>query len=408
MSQYLSAIPADASARMFSRVSAGLRKVFPFLALLFLAAACRPEPAPVPEQARRTVLVYLAGDNNLSSEVDMKVAALCEGLRSVDGRYYRMVAFADYRDGMPRLMELRADGPKTLVTYPAMNAADPENLARVVAEAVQRYPADSYGLICFSHASGWLPAGALSDPEGYGTSSSGAVPSSVFQDGSAEMASDDFARAVRLPDGRRYDFIVMETCYMAGIEVAYPLRDAADFLVASSAEMVSPGLVHCYPEHLSRLFAPEADLEGFAGAYFGYWSSQSGAARSATVSVIDLRKIGALSEEVARVLRNAKYLISDPAGIQHFNRNPYRLFFDLTDYLEASVGEEALSSLDAYRALLQQTVPYAAATPSFMPGYPYSFNIRTHCGLTVYIRQPGLEKLNRDYEQTEFYRALFR
>lgn len=374
-----------------------------------LAAAgiqsCDSLPEPEPEVTQRTVIVYIAGDNNLSGEVDSKISALSEGFKHVDAGRNRLAVFADYRTEMPKLIEITAEGPVTVGTYPSLDSADPENLKSGIAGIAGKYPAESYGLICFSHASGWLPQGALSDPAGYG-SSAAPDPASILQDGSREMALEDFAEAIRLPGGQKYDFIAFEACYMAGIEVAYELRNAANSLIASPAEILSPGFESCYEECLYMLYGEDPDITGFARAYFDHWNSMHGAMRSATISAIDLRHIGELAEETGRLIREGTYLISDPSDIQHFNRNHHHLFFDLTEYLEAVMGENREQDMERYRSILAETVLYCNATHSFMPGYPYSFNIETSCGLTAYIMQPDLPRLNRDYELTSYYSEI--
>ena len=378
-------------------------------AIMALAAiqSCEKTPDPVPAETERTIIVYIAGDNNLSGEVNSKISALSEGFKHVDAIRNRLIVFADYRTEMPELIEITAEGPATIETYPSLNSADPENLKSVIAGIVQRYPADSYGLICFSHASGWLPQGALSDPTGYSTGSSAAPePASILQDGSGEMALEDFAEAIRLPGGIKYDFIAFEACYMAGIEVAYELKDAANSLIASSAEILSPGFESCYEECLYMLYEKDPDIACFAKAYFDHWNSMQGALRSATISAIDLTRIGELADEIQHLMDEGTYLISDPSGIQHFNRNHYHLFFDLTEYLEAVMGAGKTAYMERYRTIMDRTILYSNATPSFMPGYPYSFNIDTSCGLTVYIMQPDLERLNYDYEKTSYYSEI--
>lgn len=371
------------------------------------AQSCKDDPTPEPEETQRTVIVYIAGDNNLSGEVNSKISALAEGFKNVDAEKNRLAVFADYRTDMPKLIEITADGPVDVETYPSLDSADPENMKSVITGIAERYPAGSYGLICFSHASGWLPQGALSDPTGYGTDSSAeASPATILQDGSDEMSLEDFAEAIRLPGGQKYDFIALEACYMAGIEVAYELKDAADGLIASSAEILSPGFENTYREALYLLFEDEPDIAGFAKAYFDHWDSMQGAMRSATISAIDLTLIGELAEETGRLMDEGTYLISDPSGIQHFNRNHYHLFFDLTEYLEAVMGESKVPYMERYRSILDRAVMYSNATESFMPGYPYSFNIETSCGLTVYIMQPDLTTLNSDYAHTSYYSEI--
>ncbi len=71
---------------------------------------------------------------------------------------------------------------------------------------VMRYPGSDYGLVMFSHGSGWLPEGVFSSN----------TPS-VATDGKRELDLQDFARCI--PQGR-FRFIIFESCLMAGVEVA--------------------------------------------------------------------------------------------------------------------------------------------------------------------------------------------
>lgn len=376
--------------------------------LLLFLVSCVEERIPDTHISDRTVIVYIAADNNLSGEVPAKISALQEGFSDVDATRNRLIIFADRTGQGASLMEVFSGGHEIVAEYTGFNSADPDSMRGIISDIASRYPSKSYGMICFSHASGWLPAGALNDPQGYRDKTNGdngniISQHSILQDGDVHMEIRDFADAIALPGGMKYDFILFENCYMAGIEVAYELCNTADYMLASSTEILSPGFLYSYRENLPMLYEQDADLVGFAGSFFNYWASKTGAWQSATVSVIDLSYIPELAKETGRIIRSGKNLISDPSDIQHFNRNYYHLFFDLSHYLEAVAGGQAGELMEEYHRILDKAVPYSDATESFMTGYPYSFQIRTSCGLTTYIMQPGLETLNDDYMTTEYY-----
>lgn len=366
------------------------------------AVSCRRDPAPEPEppHASRTVIAYLCGDNNLSAEVDIKIMALRQGMERIGPTTANLIVYADYRDAMPELVRITHEGRTTLKRYAEINSASPDNLRGVLEEIIGRYPADSYGLICFSHASGWLPQGALNDPEGFGRARP-AGTRSIFEDSGCEMPLADFAGALILPGGRKFDFIVLEACFMAGVEVAYELKDKTDHIVASAAEMLSDGFVDVYPEGLSLLMQPEPDLRGFAHAYFQVWNAKSGAYRSATVSVINTAHLDGLAAAVGDIYPAAADV--DVSFVQHFDRYPYHLFFDLSDAIEKMAQPEQKALFDT---ALNKVVEYEAATPLFMFGESYSFPIDHHCGLTTYIRQTGFPDLNEYYTTLKWYKRL--
>ena len=90
-------------------------------------------------------------------------------------------------------------------------------LKRVINDVTRLYPAKSYGLIVFSHGSGWLPPHTLVNGS-----------RSIIIDNDNEMEITDFAMA--LPD-HLFEFIIFEACNMAGIEVAYELRNKAAYIM---------------------------------------------------------------------------------------------------------------------------------------------------------------------------------
>lgn len=188
---------------------------------VFLLSACEKggenEPVPEPRLAERTVMVWLAGDNNLYPEVPRKLSALAEGFRHSAEAGCRLLVYADYRGSHPQLVEMMPDGNRTVLeTYPVRNSASPETLARSLRHMTELAPAECYGLIVFSHATGWLPQGALEDP--YLTNE--ADTRTVLDDEGFQMPLEDFAAA--LPDDILFDYIVFENCFMGELKWLMP------------------------------------------------------------------------------------------------------------------------------------------------------------------------------------------
>jgi Clostripain family. len=353
---------------------------------------------------QRTIIAYLCGDNNLSSEVDMKIDALQQGMQNIGKTDNHLIVYADYNDKMPVLMEITNTNIIILEEYTEKNSASPANFRNILEKAMRDFPAQSYGLICFSHSSGWLPKGALSNPTGFfasHSSSSQFVTQSIFDDNGEEMPISDFANAIpTLLNGEKFEFIVFETCYMAGVEVAYELRNKTKYIVSTAAEMLSNGLVEIYPTQLSQLFAPVPNLKTFAQAYFSYWNSLSGTSRSATISLINTLEMDNLAATIKQIDKNQTINVD---AIQHFNRNVHHLFFDLSDYIQTIATTQQFNN---YQNVLYKVVEYQAATPQFMVGYPYFFTISKHCGFTTYIKQTQFPNLNNEYDKLSWAKAI--
>lgn len=374
-----------------------MTRLFKLLLLLLICTqfSCKKDDTSPVSGPGRTVLVYLGGDNNLSAETNEKLEALRKGWKNENGR---LIVYQDSYNGTPRLMEIvrEASGQNTarsVKTYPVHNSADPAVFKQVLHDAVSMYPADSYGLIYFSHASGWLPPGALLSPY------AGSLPTySIGRDGTAEMELNDMAAAI--PD-HQFDFIIFEACFMSGVEVAYALKDKTDFLLASSAEILSPGFSPFYGDIEPMLFKDTPDLQGIADRFYQYYHGLEGNYRSATISLI---RTDVLPELAAWVRSHADFSTGiDAALVQHFDRYNYRLFFDLQDYLERCSEPDSHAAL---QQILDKIVVYKAATVSFMPDYN-GFRISKHSGLTAYIIQPGFDFLNQRYTEQTWYKAVF-
>lgn len=350
---------------------------------LFLFFTCREEErAEQPPQ--QVLLVYLAGDNNLSGESYQKLETICSGWDG-DPRGCILI-WHDPRDAAPVLYTLAQEEGvnrlQILEEYAEESSADPAVLSRVVGRMREWYPrASSYGMLLFSHASGWLPEGALSQPT-----------RSVLTDGREEMELTDLAAA--LPDSL-FDFMVFEACYMAGIEVAYELRHKTRYLLASSAEIVSPGFTHVYDDAVNLLL--QADLNGFARRAFGYFESGTGYINSATLSLIDTSGLDALADFIGRYADRQKEV--DLATLQHFDRTSYRLFFDFEDYYSrlVPVGEPQ----EELHRLVADCVPLRLATPYFMLHYN-GFAIEKHSGMTTYVCQNAFPELNEAYRHLQW------
>ncbi|MDR1864915.1 MAG: hypothetical protein LBR08_05015 [Bacteroidales bacterium] len=349
-----------------------------FLLPVFFAS-CRKKEPPVPPHTR-TVLVYLGRDNNLSDDFEEKIKYLLEGWKG-EGN---LVFYQDLPDTNPRLMVAEWDESgaraKVIREYEPENSADAGVFGRVLNETQTLYPADSYGMILFSHASGWLPPSTQLSPR------------SIVVDRNSEMELIDFAAAI--PDGM-FDFIIFEACFMAGIEVAYELKDKTKHILASSAEILSPGFAAIYRNSAHLLFQPAAALEDFAREWFLWMDTRSGAFRSATISLIRTDRLTDLKNHV----KLAGEQQPDLSGIQYFDRNSPHLFFDFEDCysrrLPAGKRRQELS------ALVRQAVTYRAATPTFMSGHN-GFGIHRHSGLTTYIEQPAFPYLNSQYQRLKW------
>lgn len=350
------------------------------LLCLFLPGCSKEEggsqPAPL-----RTILFYIGGDNNLSGEADKKTEQL---QHTAVPASCRLIVYCDSRHNAPRLLEAGNGRLSVIKEYEESNSADAEVFAAVLREVVALYPAPSYGLMLFSHASGWMPEGTYNNP----------ALRSVIIDNEAEMEISALAAAI--PDDL-FEFIIFETCFMAGVEVAWELKNKTKYIIASSAEIVSPGFKPVYTEALPLLLNPAADLTGFCRKIEANYGIREADYGSLTLSLIDTRGL----DGIVDILRG----VIPPAfneDIQAFDRYGGKLFFDLYDcYAGLMPGKQA-----NLQAAIEACVVWKAATKEFMPAYG-GFKIRAHSGLTTYVPQERYCNLNEAYKSLKWYKAVF-
>ena len=350
------------------------------LLLAFAALSCAKDDVSVSE-AGQVLLVYMGTDNNLSSETYEQIEALRQGWEALgEGTLY---IYADPANDRPFLLKIGTENgkrvSKTINEYKESNSADKGIFSTVIDDVRALHEpgtVKSFGLLVFSHATGWIPM-SMKKPEGR----------TLIVDGEQEMELLDFAASI--PD-RLFDFIIFDACYTAGIEMMYELRNKADFIVGSSAEILTPGYTPYYPVALKYLFQPEVDLTTFMEIIFNGIDAHTGHYRSATFSIVKTSELKPLRDYISANCDFTKKInISD---IQDFGRPfMHSLFFDFEAYhasLLNSIGQQARLSV-----LMSNCVIYKAATPEFLLD-DKGFVIEQHSGMTTYIPQTYYTKLN--------------
>lgn len=348
----------------------------------------------------RTTLIYLASDSNLSGYADEKIEAIAQGYT-----FNKRRSVLIYNDGMrvPELWELKADGSRELIENydEQQSSASGETLRHVIQRAKTLRPAKAYGLVVFSHAKGWLPKGAFENPTNYPLP--GRSSRTIIIDQRNEMEINDFAAAI--PDGM-FDFIVLEACHTAGIEMLWPLRNKADRIFGSSAELLVCGFTPVY-EHSFDLLA-KGDIRGFAReAWEEMRTNVHDYANSGTLSLVETAAL----EPLAAFIKANCHLERAPqinvAMLQRFgrtvsNQQARYLFFDFEQYYGTLLDTDAERAQLA--ALVAAAVPFREATDGFFIGYSGydSFMISSHSGMTTYAPQIAYLDLNGSWQASQW------
>lgn len=358
--------------------------------ILVVFTSCLNERADNPViYARRTLLFYMAGDGNgFSKEIAEKTDAL---LKAWDHPAGRLLIYQDCGDDFePCLLEVVRENEvnrlDTLEKYPQENSASLTVFRRVLDKATTIYPTSDFGLVVMSESNGWMPDNSFVHPR------------AVISDTKYVLNLKDFAAAI--PTGA-CRFIVFESSLMAGLEVAYELKDKTEYILASSAEILSPGFTGIYSEMLKSLMSNPFELTGAALSYYNYRDLMPEAGRAATISIIKTSEL----EPLKKILKTAESRVEhweyvEREQVQHFDRNiGYHLFYDASGYIRL-IGTPA--EADAFDEALGRAVVFKVSTPEFLPDDD-GFTIRQHSGMTLYIPSSKFPWLNTKRQELKLY-----
>ena len=388
-----------------------MRKILYLFLALSVLAGCNKSKGKSGEGNPRTMFVYLGGDNNLDDESFDKIDSLCKGMNGIDGK---MVIYQDHRQRGARLysVEPTSEGSYKAVqikSYGEENSADPDIFRSAMNDALSYAPAESYGMLVFSHGSGWLPADTpeLTAKSSYSSADNRPetdISRAIIQDGKDMMSITDMASVI--PSGV-FDFIVFEACLMGDITTVYELSTKVRYILASPAEIFSPGFTEIYPVALRSLYEPmPGGIKAFGERYMSHWRSDP-KYPYATIALYDCSKVGALAEALREPLSEASFYGTGDYidKVQRFGRNKYyRCFLDLEQFAGQFCS-------DAEKARIQeaigQVVVYKDATSSFGPSNEDHFDITYYCGISVYPTPHDYPLLNREYRNTRLGRYIF-
>lgn len=346
-------------------------KRYLILFLLFVVAmACDPisEEPPQFEEKQKTILIYMVANNNLSSQAQNNLESMKKGYVPAEDN---LLVYMHLPASNPLLLRLYrdADGSvaqDTVYRFPPQNSAETKSLANVLKVSRTMYPAQEYGLVLWSHGTGWLP-------QGYYSKSFGA-------DDGKEMDVIELAKALPY----KLEFVIFDACLMGGIEVAYELKDSVNYVLSSPAEILSQGFP--YDRIMKHIFKTPVEIEGVAREYFDFYNGQSGSYRSATVSLVKSSALGELATEAAKIFKEYSGNITtvDTLAIQRYYRGGKHWFYDLGGFVEAvSKGDD-----NAFKKALDNAVVYKDATPYFIE-IPIDRN--KYSGLSTYIPSPAAD-----------------
>ena len=372
----------------------------------------------------RTVLVYLAGKNDLSDDLQMNLEQMIAGSKRIGDNTLLVFVRRDIKNEKPWLARIHDGMLKDSVSVDDMGvktsnmqACNPELMEQVLKYAFSRYPSREYGLVLGGHSIGWLigqetnksRAFGIDNGDGYAYSSSG----------SKWINMPTMARV--LEQVPHLKFIFADCCNFMCLETMYELRNVTDYIIGSPAEIPDEGAP--YEDMLPALFEQTTFHTSIIDMYY---KAQNG---NLPLSVV---KTSAM-DQLASATRNALDIVqakigsgyADKQGLIHYNycstnldfKPEYNLFYDAGDFFRTQLSE---ADYQQWKQILDQAViekRFAKQWRTYMLWrYIYSDFEMTEekfHGVSMFIPQDPTTKFgqyyainNEDIKQMQWYQAV--
>lgn len=353
----------------------------------------------------KTVFMYLVADNNISEDMHANIASVEAGLKEVPSSG----TFVIYWDGgshysdefpVPTLFKYEVTGKgqvskRTIIqTYKEQNSVSPSVMLNVFNDVKHLCPADQYSLIFGSHATGWLPA----NPQ----------PRSVGDDAGSKINIPELA-GVLSQTGIHFDYILMDACLMSQVEVAYELRNAADYLILSPAEVLSTGFPYMnITKDLMATDDKEANAIKIAQGYLDYYKNEAPRYwHWATIAVVKSNEMAALATMTRSIILEHREALAalDARTLQ----DPYGYGRDILKY--SSYDFRAFmrvltkqKTLPAFEDQLDKTIVYKGyVNDDPLP----NINIREkdYSGIGCYVPYRTYANWNNYFRNLQWYSA---
>ena len=353
--------------------------------LFFFLVSCGKDD--VEPQKTRTLMVYLAGDNTLSSAMQKNINDMMVAWKKSYNA--NIVIYFDGRGSTPELYTFQFKGKEVekqvLKTYEEMDSADPEVLKEVLNEMQELYPSDSYGLILGSHASGWLPPNLGRSRYLY---QEPRLTRSFGDDGGNLMDTRDMAKAIPF-NKENLEFILFDACMMSSIEVLYDLREKAKYVIASPAELPAPGFPYdrVMPYFWGKGADLEKDLVKVCDEFWNYYNTYNAASRFGTIALIKMDGMEHLFNLTREILKGEKEVVAgwgknDVWCYPKVEYGKHYMFFDLGEYIKHVTGGKGRLYEEFRDFLDNRVVIHKKATNPF---YYTEISDDTFSGIATYI-----------------------
>ena len=346
-----------------------MRHLLILFATLFVFLSCSKDDGPTSSpvyKATRTVIAYMAGENDLSSILQEDISEMVAGRKEVadDANLVVFVDKAD-KDTRPFIARITKDEihpVDTLYKYEEdFVSSDPEAMRDVIARSIAFCPATrDYGLVLWGHADGWIIE----------SDSVAAARRAYGRDTGDNTTSKTKGKWLNIPSMRQaleatgvhWKFIFCDCCNMQAIEAAYELRNLTDYIIASPAEITGSGAPY---DVIVKDFYLQDDNSLVTSLCSDYHAQADYVGGHLPISAIRTSEVEQLASATRRVLPAVSHYLAtadDPTlGIIYYYAydrvlEKEKVMYDMRDMIRAALQGEPEAYTEWQKAFYQAVV----------------------------------------------------
>lgn len=389
------------------------------LSLLLVFSACGQDDDPIPPlKGSRTVLVYIVADNNGLEEnyndknfASRDIDEMMQGMKSVDTSVFNLLVYLDDNGNTPVLFRITKDkkgnvSKEIIREYEEQVSTDVSVMDKVMKLAFSNYPADSYGLVYWSHGEGWIPYPLSSKPS----------TRWIGQDrgeGDDRMNISDLQTV--LDAAPHFDFIMFDACFMMSVEVAYELRSYTDYYIGSPTENPGPGAP--YDKIVPLMFTSNAAVN-MASGYFDYYKSKynggvditnSNWTGGTSITVLKTAELEKLAEATNRALSDVVEVDNVQLRENVFNydkrsssSSSFVGYYDMVAMMQELTDGDSFTT---WKQSFDSAVAYWNTTSKNYSMYADMFSMEGTNGVTHFIPLSSKLTAANAYRSTAWYKA---
>lgn len=399
-----------------------------------------PSDRPYPNlSVDRTVLVYMVANNSLSDFASQNIQEMLAGLKALrsdldpsncnllffissgnlinqtidDGYYIDSAGKKKPKNKVvnkypePQLIKVDVqDGvvkEYIIERYKNGKALNEDFMSTVMKDAFNgQFKAKSNGLVLWSHADGWLPLGVTR------------LSSRSFgQDGNDFM--DFISLKNALKKAPKLDFLLYDCCFMQSIEVAYELKDIADYFIGSPTEIPGPGAPY---DKMVNVFYDTTDLansekvsENVAKTYFEHYVTSTGSnwPFGVSISTISSYLLDEIAKRTKDILSENKGSLEKPraSDLFYYDKSKEHYYYDMVDVMEKMLGAN-VGYLTQWKDLYNSAVKYRTTPTNYSVYIAGTFLMEGSTGVAMYYdaNYLGSPEINKYYKKLAWYKDV--